>query len=272
VDRYSYATLDDIKAALGIPTATTTDDSLLLNYLIATTRFIESREGAGRRFVPWTGTKRYDGSGAGRLYVDDLLSVTTLVDDDDTWASTDYLLYPRNAAADGEPYRWIEVDPDGDYSTFTDEADVVVITGEWGYAADTEDSGATVATTQAAGDTTLVIATGSNVKIGHLLLIGSERQFVAGKTTGSPNDTYTVVRGLLGTTAAEHTSGTAISYYLAPYDIWFATVEIAKNLYRMKDVFGEEATAIAELGRIRINRAVTRDVRDVLTAYRHTGI
>lgn len=77
------------------------------------------------------------------LFVDDLLSIDAngLVTDDDgdrtyenTWATTDYLLLPENAATDGEPYTMIEIDPYGSH-IFPCVRRGVKITGTWGYAA-----------------------------------------------------------------------------------------------------------------------------------------
>ena len=51
-----------------------------------------------------------------------IISITTLKTDNDndrtyenTWTTDDYDLMPYNASLDGEPYRWIEVTPNGDY-------------------------------------------------------------------------------------------------------------------------------------------------------------
>jgi hypothetical protein len=68
-----------------------------------------------------------------------IISINTLKTDNDndrtyenTWANTDYDLMPFNASLDGEPYRWIEVTPNGDYS-FPLVQKGVEISGKFGW-------------------------------------------------------------------------------------------------------------------------------------------
>lgn len=82
------------------------------------------------------------------MYIDDLISITTLKTDtvsdgtyDTTWATTDYVLEPRNArvkanAEDRKPYRQIRIDKNGNYTFPTDEYGVE-IAGVWGYTTST---------------------------------------------------------------------------------------------------------------------------------------
>lgn len=258
---HAYATVEDVKAALGL--SSSGDDTFILNILKAVAEHIDRL--TGTRFVPWTGERRFDGSGTDQLFVPDLLAVTSLVVDDDTLTTSDYLLYPRNAPADGEPYTWIALDPDGDYSAFDAGRDEISITGRWGYSEDTE-SLTTLAADITSSDTTLTCPTGK-AEMGQVLLIDSEQLFVTGVSAGSPNDTVTIERAQGGTTAAAHSSGATIYVYRAPWAIWYVAQKLAANYYRAKDVFGEQATALEELGRIRLNRAMTRDLYELLKPY-----
>jgi hypothetical protein len=70
-----------------------------------------------------------------------IISVNTLKTDNDndrtyenTWTNTDYDLLPYNATLDGEPYRWIEVTPNGDYQ-FPTVPKGVEISGKFGWSA-----------------------------------------------------------------------------------------------------------------------------------------
>jgi len=73
---------------------------------------------------------------------DDLLSISTLKTDDNadgtyniTWTTDDYVLEPRNASLNGEPYRQIRINRKiGDYSFPINVYDGVEIAGSWGYA------------------------------------------------------------------------------------------------------------------------------------------
>jgi hypothetical protein len=86
-------------------------------------------------------TRYYTADNWRKLFItDDLLSITTFKTDDDddgtyetTWATSDYLLKPTNAALDGEPYRWIEVDYDSSYSLPILVQNGVQIIGKFGY-------------------------------------------------------------------------------------------------------------------------------------------
>jgi len=69
-----------------------------------------------------------------------IISVTTLKTDDDgdrtyenTWETTDFDLLPYNASLDGEPYRWIETTPNGNYGFPVGVAKGVEISGKFGW-------------------------------------------------------------------------------------------------------------------------------------------
>ena len=113
-----YCDIGTLKTRLGI---TDTTDDVSLNAMIeAVSRIID--ELTQRRFYASTETRYYQATDAYRIYVDDLLSVTTLKTDYTssgtwtyTWTTSDYDLGPVNASADGWPYLYIERKPYGDY-------------------------------------------------------------------------------------------------------------------------------------------------------------
>ncbi|HEU4864986.1 MAG TPA: hypothetical protein VFT76_01955 [Actinomycetota bacterium] len=98
----------------------------------------------GRRFYldEEPTTRFYRGVSNGReVWVDDLVSVSTLEGDDDgdgtyetTWTSGDYRLAPYNASADGRPYTRIETSPLGT-KRFYSHAAAVRLTGIFGWTA-----------------------------------------------------------------------------------------------------------------------------------------
>ena len=117
------------------------DDTLLEELVEAASRRIDGH--TGRRFYAASETRYYTAESRDTLFVEDLLSVTTLKTDDDgdrtyenTWATTDYDLMPFNAALESpaRPYTWIEVAPQGDY-TFPLTRKGVQIAGSFGFAA-----------------------------------------------------------------------------------------------------------------------------------------
>jgi hypothetical protein len=143
-----YTTLADVKARLQIDSADTTWDAMLESIVEAVSRWIDSPEGAGRRFfttmpvAPETEadeTRYFTAERADRLGIDDLLTITSLKTDNDgdgvheyTWATSDYVLSPRNAPLANEPYTSVRRTRDGSYYFPTYE-DGVEIVGRFGY-------------------------------------------------------------------------------------------------------------------------------------------
>ena len=133
-----YASPAELKSALGI--SDTTDDRRIGAVLDAISRAID--EHCGWRFYTTDSdeTRYYTAEYTDVFYcVDPIVSLTTLATDSDAdrtwgteWESTDYDLMPFNAEADGEPYRWIETTPDGDYP-FVTVAKGLKLTGTFGW-------------------------------------------------------------------------------------------------------------------------------------------
>lgn len=172
------------------------NEAALLDAIQFASDFIDNDLGA---FIPYTATKRFDGNGRDILFVPPLLSVTTLMDDTSTLASTDYLLYPRSKHWEDGPYSWIAHDPDGNYSEWTQEMDVISIAGSWGKYLKTLATGATVQNSPLAiGDTALVIADGSKLSPGMVSLIESEQVLVT--ATGAVTAAVTTVTEAVGMT------------------------------------------------------------------------
>ncbi|MDD5512070.1 MAG: phage head-tail connector protein [Dehalococcoidales bacterium] len=90
-----------------------------------------------REFDTTSETRYFDGS-ASPLFIDDLVSVTTLKLDEDgdgtfeaTLTTDDYILYPLN----DYPKTMVKVNPNGDYGGFASGIKKgVEINGSWGYA------------------------------------------------------------------------------------------------------------------------------------------
>ena len=157
-------------------------------------------------FIPVTLTRRFDGSGRETLIIPPLLSVTTLVNGDDTLSASDYILKPDDGFWPNGPYGMIHVDPDSStLLAWEDELDGVAITGKWGLFNRSASTSATVADTtqQSDSQTTLKVSNGSKVSPGMLLLIGSEQELVTGWS--SPTDNVTTVTEPVTATADQLT-------------------------------------------------------------------
>jgi len=126
-----YCVLADIEARLSIGAEY---DDWLAGIITGASRFID--RWCLRCFdAAASSTKHFDGNGKEYLIIPDMVEVGdegTVIVEDDTWAATDYILYPLNET----PKMKIFVDPDGDYSAFTKGRNNVQITASWGYAAE----------------------------------------------------------------------------------------------------------------------------------------
>lgn len=114
------------------------DDAEIEKVVTAISRAIDAV--CKRRFYAANETRYFTAQRADLLFVDDLLSVTTLKTDEGgdriyetTWATTDYDLLPANAALAGEPYLRIAPAPMSS-KRFPGHAKGVEIAGSFGYA------------------------------------------------------------------------------------------------------------------------------------------
>jgi hypothetical protein len=139
-----YTTLALLKARLDIATADTGDDSILEAIVTAVSRQIDDY--CRRRFYAVSETRYFMARRHDRILVDDLLSVSALLTDEDgdrtyetTWAVTDYDLAPDNAQLESQPrpYWEIRATPDGDYCFPVGIPRGIKITGSWGFSATT---------------------------------------------------------------------------------------------------------------------------------------
>lgn len=226
-----YADLVQIKDDLGI--TGTDDDTRLLAILNASSRVIDRF--CDRTFYAETATKYFDGQVP--LFMDDLLSVTTLKTDEDgdatfenTLATTDYHLYPLNEF----PKTIIKLSIDSDYGSFGILKKGCEIEGLWGYgdgisATPYSSSGDTTGDNLSDTATSCDVTDADNFSPGQTILLSSEQCYISAYDTSA--DTITLVRGINGTTAAGHNAGTGIYIYDYPADIEQACLSLAEKLF-----------------------------------------
>lgn len=133
-----YTTLATVRSLLGIPATDTSYDTLIEATVESVSRMIDNH--AGRRFYSGTETHYYSAATIDEIYIDDILSVTSLKTDDDedgtfetTWATSDYHLLPYDAVTNVKPYTRIETSGYGDYSFSTGVKKCVQIVGSFGF-------------------------------------------------------------------------------------------------------------------------------------------
>lgn len=138
-----YITLADLKGHVhsnGGGTFSVENDYNMSLAIEAASRYLDER--FNTTFTARTETRYYTAEMYDLLWIDDLLSVTTLKTDDNddgthetTWQTTDYWLEPRNAQLGHapKPYRQIRINRNGDYSFPIGVEYGVEIVGSWGY-------------------------------------------------------------------------------------------------------------------------------------------
>jgi hypothetical protein len=138
----NYVGLEEFKTTLTLAAETFADPDITIA-LSAASRGID--EIAGRRFyadADATQVRYYSPSDSWTLYVDDIITITTLKTDDsgdgtfeNTWTlNTDYVKEPLNAAADTEPWTKLCVHPNGSYYFPISYPRSVELTGKFGWA------------------------------------------------------------------------------------------------------------------------------------------
>jgi len=244
-----------------------------------------------RTFYPRSEIRYYDhpADDPRRLKVDDdLLEVTTFTtqNGDEEVSSDDYYLM-CGMSYNLMPYDRLVMKTDGDtpvllYSSRLQKANAV--TGIWGYHEDwanawQSSNDAVVDDSLTAAATTLTVSGvgGKDIyglaprfKVQMLLKIEDEYLYVTGKNEAS--NTLAVIRGVNGTTAAEHAAATTIYVYWPMEEIAHAVKRLAAWLYAQKSVPYSEQMASVEIGGvIVIPRAAPADVQALAAMYRRRG-
>ena len=224
----AYADLGTLKSPSVLNLTDDAHDGRLLGLLEAASRWIDGH--CGRRFAAVHGERKFDGRGRAALTVSDLVAVSALRVRDasgrwESWPSSDWLLYPLNAAPTepgGRPYTRILLSSSARRRFPLNRAGIAV-GGIWGYGDVREDAGLQVADNSAVAvaDATITVApvsAGADVPLspGHTVRIGDEQLYVTAVTAGVGKTTLAMQRGVNGTTAAAHAVGAGLSVYRYP--------------------------------------------------------
>lgn len=227
-----YAVLAHVKEDLAGVGTTTALDAVLQRAIEQVSR--EFDRSTVRQFYSSVETIYLSGNGERRLYVGrDLLGVTSLkvagtLNQPTSFEYTlssgaDYTLWPRNAASRGEPYRAIELNPNGQFAAFPEGVDNVQLAGVFGYSQEVEATGQTVQNNPlSSGGTTLTLTSTAGISPGDMLVIGEEQIYVSAVATAT---SLTIERGVNGTSAAQHAQGAAIWRRRYPRDVERAVAE-----------------------------------------------
>lgn len=249
---------------------TTADDDAIKRAIEQASAYV--RVATGRQFHTTCETAYLSGNGCRELWLGrDLISVTTLKvsstgDQPTTFgysleAGTDYTLWPRNAAAQGKPYRKVILNPAGQLSAFPAGVDNVELVGKLGYSEVLEAVTGTAAVTVTIASTTGLTWTTSESVVGLVEegdMLHTESEIAGEVLEVTPTTIQVRTRGANGSTAAAHT---ASALYVRRYpDALMRAVEkdAARHIWNAASGF------VGEDGRF---REAFPAIRDALMAY-----
>lgn len=267
-----YITLADFKERMwsyGTPSSDAIRDTDIERMINGASRWVDNF--CSRRFYSAIEIRYYTPEYWDLLFIDDLLTVTTLKTDDDddrtyetTWLTTDYDLEPFNALVDVPPqaFNMIRVQINGDQVFPRWVRRGVEIAGSWGWVITETDSGATLSEDLDTSEPDIDVSDGTAFAIGMIIRIDSEDMFVDVIAT----NTLTARRGVNGSTAATHTTGATITILEPAQDISEACWLLAARLYKRKDaVLG--VTANTALGQQTVRVPRDDDAVNLITPY-----
>ena len=271
--RSLYGDLTKLKddSVLKDPADGTDDDNELFELLLAVSDWVDHY--CNRHFYPRLETLTFDGPGGDRLLVPDLISVTELAEADAngrefsrSWGADEYRLLPRNASPLqhwGHPYGAVRALPRGREGFPAGESNFRV-SGLWGYRCFAETSGATLGADLAEDAATMTVSDGGQFRVGQTVLPGATGEGKGAHSaeqaliTGIDGNELSLSRGLNGSNAAVHSSGSAVAILR-----WPASVERAA-LIQTARIW----TRAADFEPFYVDADVDTDVRLLLEPYR----
>ena len=273
--RSLYGDLTKLKddSVLKDPAAGPDDDGELFELLLAVSDWVDHY--CNRHFYPRVETLLFDGTGADRLLVPDLISVSELTEADASggefgkaWDAGSYRLLPHNSAPLrpwGRPYGAILIPAKGQVGVergdgFTPGEANFRVAGVWGYRLFAEPSGATLAAPVVADAAVLTVSDGSQFRAGQTVLLGDGDATAAEQAliTAIDDKKLSLSRGLNGSAAASHDSGVGVGILR-----WPASVERAA-LIQTARIW----TRAADFEPFYVDADVDTDVRLLLEPYR----
>jgi hypothetical protein len=278
----TYATLTAFRERQGLAADDTADDARMLAKLRAATAQIERY--TGRSFLPVVATRHFDWHDARTLLFRgyDLLELTSITNGDGTTVDPAAIL-PFGGT--NGPIVGVELDTTrGFFVYLTTKTRALTVTGVWGWHDDYANAWKPSGDTIPAGGinasvTTFTVASVSGAdgwnlsprfQPGQLLRVDTE--YMSLVAADASTNTLTVVRGVNGSTAADHAASAPISVYVPPADIAEIALRWAAWLYKTEDAgdFGG-VTAEPALGQIAVPPAIPADLAVTLATLRHVG-
>lgn len=281
-----YTTLAACRRQLKLDAAATLDDEEIADAIVAASQTIE--DFCGHHFDPRIETRYFNGD-VGQfnpeLYLsgEALLEATTILNGDGTTiASSNYTLlprgeYPKDRVRLATSNYWTGSNPyDGSgacgtpvlvHSAYAEDS--IAITGVWGYHRDYSRAWrstgltltAAVSTTTA---TSIAVSADGILDVGNLIKVDTEWMYITGPIADTAHAlTFTVERGVNGSTAATHSLGAAVSVWRVEAIIEKAARMLVAAQFRAKDNATGEVMSISGMGTVS-TRDVPQKVKDML--------
>lgn len=255
-----YATLDDMKAELAYSGSDAAKEASMLLWLEAASRVVDNY--CHRRFLPYAGVLKLRLPQASRLltFGTDVISVTS-VSVDGVVSSAVFDLMPMEAPIEGIPYSGLLL-----RDSYIGPMALVEVDGLFGWPGDAL-AVSTLSSSIADGvASTATVPTGT-VKVGSTLRVDSEYLYVSGRTTGTPNDTLTILRGQNGSPAAAHAGGAVVYRMRAPVAIEAATLAHASRLWKRRNSAWANVAMNTDMGTMELFKGIDADVAVMLDPY-----
>jgi hypothetical protein len=283
---HAYVTVDYLQGTGGLNFTGTTTRAWVLGVIQSVSDLINGY--INTDIHPTPGTRYYDGDSGTALEIGNLISVTSLKEDnsmdgtfDTTWASTDFILAPYNSdptSVNGSPHRRIEVSPytNGTQDVFLRGRRNYELVGTFGYVGATQDTGQTASADHATAATSIDIGASAsgNIEVGWTLVLGtpnatSEQIFV----TDTSGTSITVKRGVNDSVAGSFGSGDALNRFVYPSEIEQAAAMQSARIYsRRQSSFATEIGNAQTGAFTRFSRKLDEDVALMLASYRRIAI
>ena len=167
--------------------------------------------------------------------------------------ANDYLLMPYNES----PKTILKLNEDTTKGFYGGQKTLTIL-GSWGYTNDTEQITALNGAVSSTTATTVAVDSATDLSPAETILVGSEQMYV----TGISSNNLTVERGVNGTTASTHADDLAVNSFLYPVEITQACLDLAKIIFRDRDMGTTQTLGTSEGS---VTRA-TEEANDVLRA------
>lgn len=283
-----YCTLAEAKTE--VKAETTVDDTVVLSLIRQVSRRIDakfrtrnSQQGSVPVFAPYIQTRKIPlnartvNSGMGILYFHQmLLALTTLTAGTTVLTGTQFELYPpltppyqQVRLLEGVGYDWWQ------YALSSDILTYVTVTGIWGWNRDYANAWMSVDTlsagiTSSATSLTVADIDGANaygltprISAGNLLQIDSEWLEVT--ATDTATNTATVRRGMNGSTAVLHNSGTAVAVWLVDEGINRACVRQVGSEYAKRGAY--DVSDISDVANLVFSADLMWEVKQIIQEF-----